>query len=97
MTELKAIEWQNAFRRTYKGNPKENEVNQACNMAIEAIEKQIPKKPIFKIGSGVDHLKRYTCECGQGVVVRHNKGAVVKDDSPNYCPNCGQALDWSEE
>lgn len=39
MTELKAIEWQNAFRRTYKGNPMEGEANRACDTAIDAIEK----------------------------------------------------------
>lgn len=100
MTEQEAIEElkERYLTMSMCGNVDEcKKNNQATSMAIAALEKQISKKPIFEIGSGVDHLKRYTCECGQGIVTRHNKGAVVKDDVPNYCPNCGQALDWSEE
>ena len=53
-----------------------------CKTAIEALEKQIPKKP-------VKHRKSYavfhTCAiCGENVV-----------DYEIYCPECGQALDWS--
>lgn len=43
MTEQKAIEWQKAFKRTYKSTPAE--VDEVCDMAISALEKQIPKKP----------------------------------------------------
>lgn len=35
----KAIEWQEAFKRTYKGNPNEKEVYEACDKAIEALNK----------------------------------------------------------
>lgn len=54
----------------------------ALDMAISALEKQIPKKlPI------VEEL--YHCpNCGE-------KDAVLQGD--NYCFNCGQALDWSDE
>lgn len=86
MTELKAIEWQNAFRRTYKGNPMENEANQACDMAVAALEKQIPKKPII-VGDGVHHYD-FDGKCP-------NCGRRLYGEE-HHC-KCGQALDWSEE
>ena len=61
---------------------------EALRKALEALEKQIPKKPI----GGVDFAGneyRICCECS----------AIVQDGEwkANYCPDCGQALDWSEE
>ena len=55
--------------------------------SIHALEKQIPKKPHknFKKFSGV------WCSCGK----YFGKGYFV--DKPIYCPNCGQAIDWSDE
>lgn len=62
----------------------------SLDIAISAIEKQIPKTPILNIiyPSGI---KSYNCPvCG--------KGCLVMTDSycPKYCSNCGQALDWSD-
>jgi hypothetical protein len=56
-------------------------------VAIKALEKQIPKKPILDtiFPSGV---KWYLCPA-----CKHNN--IEKND--NYCHNCGQALDWSVE
>ena len=56
-------------------------------MAINALEKQIPKKPHknFEKFSGV------WCSCGKYL----GKGYFV--DKPSYCPDCGQKLDWSDE
>ena len=53
---------------------------------IKALEKQIPKRPHknFEKFSGV------WCSCGWYL----GKGCFV--DNPNYCPNCGQAIDWSD-
>ena len=55
-------------------------------MAINALEKQIPKKPHknFEKFSGV------WCSCGKYL----GKGYFV--DKPSYCTDCGQKLDWSE-
>ena len=62
----------------------------AFDMAIEALEKQIPKKPIYH-GDGYsdgelvyDMVECPTCD---------------NDDFEvgcNHCPKCGQALDWSD-
>ena len=54
--------------------------------SIEALEKQIPKKPHknFEKFSGV------WCSCGKYL----GKGYFV--DKTSYCPDCGQKLDWSD-
>ena len=56
-------------------------------MAINALKKQIPKKPHknFEKFSGV------WCSCGKYL----GKGYFV--DKPSYCTDCGQKLDWSNE
>lgn len=56
-------------------------------MAINALKKQIPKKPHknFEKFSGV------WCSCGKYL----GKGYFV--DKPSYCTDCGQKLDWSDE
>lgn len=57
-------------------------------VAIEAIEKQIPKKPL--------HLhKNYYCP------ICKEDGWMLWDDAEpndfdNFCCKCGQALDWSD-
>ena len=58
----------------------------AYDMGIEALEKQIPKKPVLDVifPSG---LKWYFCPtCGKNGIVGINK----------HCSDCGQALDWSD-
>ena len=56
-------------------------------MIINALEKQIPKKPHknFEKFSGV------WCSCGKYL----GKGYFI--DKPSYCTDCGQKLDWSDE
>ena len=62
--------------------------NKAISMAIEALEKQIPKKPL--------HMhKNYYCP------ICKEDGWMLWDDAiPNdmdkYCGKCGQAIDWEE-
>lgn len=52
-------------------------------LAIQALEKQIPKKPDF-----TEDKEFALCPCCNG------KGLF---DKQKYCDNCGQKLDWSEE
>lgn len=55
----------------------------ALDLAISALEKQISKKPLPEekfYGNG-------KCPCCN---------AVFLDKNTNYCGNCGQALDWSD-
>ena len=63
------------------------EQKEAFQMAINALEKQIPKKPHknFEKFSGV------WCSCGKYL----GKGYFV--EKPSFCSDCGQKLDWSDE
>ena len=61
--------------------------NCEINVAIKAIEKQIPKKPEPKKDASGEY---YVCPiCG---VYQE----YLTDGKPPYCVNCGQALDWQE-
>lgn len=57
---------------------------EALNMAIEALEKQIPKKPI----TTKDGNK--SCSCGLVVQTGYIRNCLY------YCDNCGQAIDWRD-
>jgi RecJ-like exonuclease len=56
---------------------------EALDVAIQALEKQISKKPDF-----TEDKEFALCPCCNG------KGLLNKQ---KYCDNCGQKLDWSEE
>ena len=65
-----------------------------CNVAIEAIGKQIPIKPVVKENeNGFD--KSYHCPCCDAWL-----GTDPDDfcnDWVNACNKCYQVIDWSEE
>lgn len=67
-------------------------VEDACIVACEALEKQIPKKPNLE-GDGYWNgqlvYDTWICPCCE-------KGYEVDYEEYDYCPNCGQALDWGE-
>lgn len=67
-----------------------------CNLAIEALEKQLPKKPKeMKYELLIEYGWKYacpTCGCACGENMYHYD--VTKDDM--FCTQCGQLLDWSE-
>ena len=58
-----------------------------------AIEKQIPKKPRFE-GDG---YWRGELVYDTWICPNCNTDYEVGTDTHKYCPNCGQAIDWSEE
>lgn len=62
-------------------------------ICAEAAEKQIPKKPLFE-GDGY-----WRGELVYDIWVCPNCDAEfeMETDKYNYCPNCGQGIDWSEE
>lgn len=67
-------------------------LSKAFDMAIKALEKQIPKKPYLEGDGYADgHLvyDTWICPCC-------SKSYEVDYDDYDYCPNCGQKLDWSE-
>ena len=67
----------------------------ANEMAIQALEKQIPKKPIMK-QYFEDLEDEYLCcpTCGEILTDR-----IPADNKTFYfhCMNCGQKFDWSDE
>lgn len=66
--------------------------HEAFEVAIEALEKQIPKKV-------VENRWIYTrCDCGHEFSIHHGDGyySIPYKQKTNYCPDCGQKLDWGE-
>ena len=58
----------------------------AIDLAIEALDKQILKKPIEKY-TDYDGTAVGLCPfCNEGV-----------DEKMNFCSYCGQAIDWSDD
>ena len=70
-------------------------VSKATRVAIQALEKQIPKKPIMK-QYFEDLEDEYLCcpTCGEILTDR-----IPADNKTFYfhCMNCGQKFDWSDE
>ena len=61
--------------------------------AIEALEKQLPKRPNFEgdgyASDGTFVYDTWECpNCGEYYEVDY--------DDYDYCPKCGQKIDWSE-
>ena len=63
------------------------EYYQAMDIAVQSLEKQIPKKPLPVI----THYNEFIC----AICPSCQKIAVEVDD--NYCRCCGQKLDWGGE
>lgn len=67
-------------------------IEDELRLAVEALEKQIPKKPIPK---GKYHFSCPLCKNELGIA--REDISVYDMTPPNFCENCGQALDWSDE
>lgn len=79
MTENEAIkEFQQNIDMPFGSNIS----REASELAIQALEKQIPKKPDF-----TEDKEFALCPCCNG------NGLA---DKQKYCDNCGQKLDWSD-
>lgn len=71
------------------------EMLEVRNIAIESLEKQIPKKP-YKTKEPISQKQNdYYCSVckrylGDDMELKH---ACLQ---PEYCQHCGQALDWSD-
>lgn len=69
---------------------------EAIGIAKEVFDKQEPMKPVIEQGApsyyGGSGICREYCacpKCGEAV----GRG----DDKANYCPECGQKIDWTED
>lgn len=61
---------------------------EALDIAEEALEKQMPKKPIRAFQSGFF----WCADCERAIKMRINHSKI----NIRYCPFCGRALDWSD-
>ena len=94
MTEIEAIELfkerLTLIKEHYAGEVKDYE--EALEIGIQALEKQIPKKPIINhINTNEDVTEiEYTCSaCGTNY--------VELTPCEEFCPYCGNKIDWSDE
>lgn len=60
-----------------------------AQIAIDAIEKQIPQKPIH------DSLADRACPVCDAYIPFDALNDRI-EDAPKFCKECGQALDWSD-
>lgn len=63
----------------------------AAEIAVEAMKKQIPKKPYDS------HYKQLHNEIKLHSCYRCASCNHVVPYAQNYCGNCGQAIDWTED
>ncbi len=93
MTESEAIKELHGIRP--RGGIIPQKRAEALDVAIQALEKQIPKKPIMR--QYFENLEEeYLCcpTCGQILTDR-----IPADNKTFYfhCMNCGQKFDWGDE
>ena len=92
MTEREAIEKLKNIRLFMQIEDNKNECKfteddyKANEMAVQALEKQIPKKPIF-------YAHDYYCSVCNSLVGNNE----CEWKRFKYCDTCGQKLDWSDE
>ena len=62
-------------------------LQEAVDMAIQALEKQIPKKPVKSENQVARYVNTYYCPiCNLG---------ITGTNIAKWCYHCGQKLDWS--
>lgn len=69
------------------------EVRNAILQGASALEKQRTKAPDYE-GDGYDDDGNLIYDTAYCPYCRH--AFEVDYETPNFCPECGQALDWSE-
>ena len=85
MTEIEAIRELHNIRP--RGSIIPQKRAEALDVAIKALEKQIPKKPSEMQPANKLTNGYYGCPICKNVV-------GIDDIQDDYCPTCGQKLDW---
>lgn len=63
---------------------------EALKVAVVALEKQVPKKPIKY------DKYYYKCPvCSSDTGVSEEDLTIYEETPPNFCKKCGKAIDWS--
>ena len=65
-------------------------IEDEIHVAMEALEKQIPMKPIE------DQYPWAICPACGGSVYLENVREHIESQETTYCEHCGQALDWGD-
>lgn len=70
-------------------------LRESLDIAIEALEKQLPKRPRENgMSDGlIKKTKYYTCQTCCNCLLTE---MMNERQNTNYCWDCGQRLDWSE-
>ena len=80
------------FLGGFHGKEKSREaVDEACLMACEALDKQIPEPPGVLNQKGSKH---YFCVVCDKRLVSEINGELCAGRKSRFCPDCGQAFDW---
>ena len=66
----------------------------AVEKAIQALEKQIPKKPEYEADGYADGELVY--DYAKCPICGHDFEYDINDWGCKYCSDCGQKLDWSD-
>lgn len=86
-----ALEYLKIMRKFFTNDDDEGKVlKQAYDIAIEAVEKQIPKKPVYD---------ETICKNGKKVryhIICPGCYSFSPGIGDEHCVKCGQAIDWSE-
>lgn len=90
---IRIIRYRIDTARAVCGSGKDGRAFEDLEMAIEALNKQIPKKPTYE-GDGYwnGHIvyDTWICPCC-------GKSYELEYEEYDYCPNCGQKLDWRDK
>jgi hypothetical protein len=83
-------------------SPKATEFCEAVKIAVAAIEKQMPQKPLkrpfdyseLKGKSYYENYDNFLCPSCKKRIISNINGGWVAGRRQKYCDKCGQALDW---
>ena len=76
--------------KTEETHEREIDKHEAFDLAISALEKQIPRKPLYE-----SLADRFCPVCG--VYINFDALNEKIEEAPEYCSNCGQKMSWEEE
>ena len=71
---------------------RDRQLKEVCITSINALEKQIPKKPYKRKEHKQNDYYCAICKCYLGDEMELQNACL----QPKYCEHCGQALDWSD-
>ena len=71
------------------------DISIALETAIEALKKQIPRKPI-KESLNLIYFQDFLCPSCKKRIISKLDGEWLAGRLQKYCDDCGQALEWGE-